>query len=37
MEKETIERDEFNKIVGIELPAKKEEPVGEVTEENLQA
>jgi len=24
MEKETIERDEFNKIVGIELPAKKE-------------
>ncbi|MDD5464405.1 MAG: ATP-dependent zinc metalloprotease FtsH [Candidatus Moranbacteria bacterium] len=27
LEKETIERDEFNKIVGIELPAKKEEEV----------
>ena len=25
LEKETIERDEFNKIVGIELPAKKDE------------
>ena len=27
LEKETIERDEFNKIVGIELPPKKEEEI----------
>ncbi|NTW26850.1 MAG: cell division protein FtsH, partial [Candidatus Moranbacteria bacterium] len=27
LEKETIERDEFNRIVGIELPVKKEEPI----------
>ena len=32
MEKETIERDEFNKIVGIELPKKEEEKAEEVVE-----
>ncbi|EKE19632.1 MAG: hypothetical protein ACD_8C00131G0002 [uncultured bacterium] len=33
LEKETIERDEFNAIVGIELPAKKEEAGKETKEE----
>ena len=33
LEKETIERDEFNKIVGIELPVKKEETPTEIIEQ----
>jgi cell division protease FtsH len=33
MEKETIEREMFNKIVGIELPAKKEEDIALTVEE----